>query len=167
MSRSGFSLPETVVALSLFALASVTLCQAALNARHALLRLDERQAAYLRIDWVRDDILAITDRAVLEEGGEIVFPQEIRKTPGGDGGRDGDQEPVRARWEAEIRPTYLLDVHRLDITLTLEHGEEMIEPQMASYYVYRPHWYAEAEERSRLETDKQEAWEKRQMEREW
>ncbi|VGO14264.1 hypothetical protein PDESU_02823 [Pontiella desulfatans] len=164
MRRAGFTLPETVVAMSLFAAAAAALCQAAINARHGLLRLERKDAAHLRIEWLRDDILSITDRATLEEGGEMVFPQHIRKNPKEDEEGDGDaKDDVRAQWEVEIFPTPLLDVHQLVITLSVEQGEEMKEPQVASYYVYRPGWYEEEDGRGSLMTDKQDAWDREQM----
>ena len=165
MKRAGFTLAETVVAMSLFAVAAVALCQAAINARHGLMRLEHREAGYMRIDWVRDDILAITDRNKLEEGGEMVFPQHVRKTP-----KDGDEEDapgdtIQASWEVEILPTSVLDVHQLNIELTMEQGEEISEPQTASYYVYRPGWYEDGDGRGSLLAEKQEAWERLQESR--
>lgn len=163
MRRAGFTLVETVVAMSLFAAAAIALCQAALNARNGLMRLDQRESSELRVDWVRDDILAITNRKTLEEGGEMEFPQQVRKTP--KEGEEAPAEAVRARWEVEILPTSILDVHQMTITLALEQGEEMAEPLVGSYYVYRPGWYEEADGRDKLLTDKKEAWERLQTSR--
>lgn len=163
MRRAGFTLVETVVALSLFAAAAVALCQAAVNARNGLMRLDEREASYLRIDWVRDDILAITNRKTLEEGGEMEFPQQVRKqAKEGSEGEDVPGESVRARWDVEILPTSIMDVHQLTITLSLEQGDELSEPLVGSYYVYRPGWYEAADDRGKLLADKQDAWERLQ-----
>lgn len=163
MNRQGFTLPETVVAMSLFAVAAVALCQAAVNARNGLMRLEHKDAGHLRIEWIRDDILAITDRATLEEGGEMVFPRHVRKTQ-----KDGEEEEIvdndiTASWEVEIFPTGLLDVHMLEITMTIEDGDELGEPQVESYFVYRPGWYEEGDGRNSLVTEKEQEWERQQM----
>ncbi|MDF7799161.1 type II secretion system protein [Pontiellaceae bacterium B1224] len=165
MRRDGFTLPETVVAMSLFALAATVLCQAAMNANLGLMRLEQKEDAYLKMDWVRDAILAITDRATIEEGGELIFPRHVRKKP------LDDEEPqleepdssIQATWEAEIFPTRVLDVHRLDITVTVERGEELAEPQQASYFVYRPNWYEESDGRGSLLSEKEADWERQQQ----
>ena len=78
MRRAGFTLPETIVAMSLFALAATALCQAAIHAHLGLMRLEQKGEAHLKFDWVREEILTITDRAVIEEGGELVFPRHVR-----------------------------------------------------------------------------------------
>ncbi len=163
MKRTGFTLVETVVAMSLFAMAAVALCQTAINARHGLMRLNHKEAGYMRIDWVRDDILAITDRKTLEEGGEMVFPKHVRKTPKEGDEEDAPSDTIRASWEVEILPTSVLDVHQLNIELTMEQGEEMSEPQVASYYVYRPGWYEDSDSRGSLLEEKQDAWERLQL----
>ena len=165
MRRAGFTLSETVVAMALFAAAATTLCQAALNAREGLARLNRRDAPHVRINWVRDDLLAITDRETLEEGGEMEFPLHVRKKGSEDGEpEEEDGDPVRVRWEAEIAPTPLLDVHQLTIKLTFERGEQMLEPQEAAYYVYRPGWY-EDDGRKDMMTEKRDEWERRQLSR--
>lgn len=165
MNRAGFTLPETVVAMSLFATAAVALCQAAINAHHGLERLEQREAGHLKLNWVRDDILAITDRATLEEGGEIVFPRHVRKRPkdGEEPGNDLAEDSITATWEVEIVPTRVLDVHRLDITLSVEQGERLTEPKTASYFVYRPGWYEESDGRSSLVSEKEQEWERDQL----
>jgi prepilin-type N-terminal cleavage/methylation domain-containing protein len=165
MRRDGFTLPETIVAMSLFAMAATVLCQAALNANLALMRLEHKEDAHLKMDWVREKILGITDRAIIEEGGELIFPLHVRKKP------LDDEEPateeltsnIKASWEAEIFPTHVLDVHRLDITVTVEQGEELAEPQMASYFVYRPNWYEESDGRGNLMSEKEDDWERQQL----
>ena len=164
MKRAGFTLCETVVALSLFALAAVTLSQAALNARLGLARLDRQEPWRQHVISIRRQVLAITDRAVLEEGGEIELAPSVRKNP-----RDGDEDlqtadPIRARWEAEIEPTSLLDVHRLTISVTFDHVDGLSGEHVESCFVYRPGWY-EREDRSTLFEDKQEQWERRRLER--
>ncbi len=165
MRRAGFTLPETVVALSLFAAAAVVLCQAAINARMGLARLDQQDAWHLRVDWVRDDILTITSRETLEQGGEIELAPHVRKKPKDeeDAG-EGDREAIRVKWEVEIAPTRLMDVHLLTLNLVFEQGEELKEPLSASYYVYRPGWY-EGDARQSLLAAKEDEWERRQLER--
>lgn len=165
MRRAGFTLPETVVAMSLFALAATALCQAAMNAHLGLMRLDKKKEAHLKMDWVRDEILAITDRAVLEEGGELIFPRSIRKKPleGEEPAGEEAAGTIQATWEAEIFPTKILDVHRLDLTVTVEKGEALTEPQKASYFVYRPGWYEESDGRGSLLTEKESDWERQQL----
>lgn len=171
MNRSGFTLPETVVAMSLFALAATVLCQAAINAHMGMERLERTDAGHLKIDWAREKILAITDREAIEEGGELVFPKHIRKTPRDDDDMEADAESdspddtIEATWEAEIFPTRVLDVHRLDITVTIESGEELGEPLLTSCFVYRPGWYEESEGRGNLVTEKEDEWERQQQAR--
>jgi hypothetical protein len=64
----------------------------------------------------------------------------------------------------EIFPTAVLDIHQLNIELTLEQGEEMAAPLTGSYYVYRPGWY-ETDDRGSLLEEKQDAWERLQLEK--
>jgi prepilin-type N-terminal cleavage/methylation domain-containing protein len=151
----GFTLPETIVALSLFALAAIALCQAALNARHALQRVNRRDPEPMRIEWVRRQVLAITDRDVLEEGGELEFAAHVRKTPKSDDEEAAAADSVRARWDVEIFPTSLLDVHQIALSFTIERGEQMGAPVTGTYYVYRPNWYDDGV-RARLLKEKQE-----------
>jgi prepilin-type N-terminal cleavage/methylation domain-containing protein len=165
MRRDGFTLPETIVAMSLFALAATVLCQAAMNAHLAMLRLEQKDDAYLKLDWVRDKILTIPDRAIIEEGGELVFPKHVRKKPLADE-EPAMEEPdssIQATWEAEIFPTTVLDVHRLDLTVTVEQGEELMAPRKASYFVYRPNWYEESDGRGSLMSEKEADWERQQQ----
>jgi prepilin-type N-terminal cleavage/methylation domain-containing protein len=152
-----FTLPETIVALSLFSIAAMVLCQSAINARSSLERVRQLQPAHQRVDWIRKHILAITDRAVLEEGGELDYTAHVRKTPKSDEeAQSADaQVTVRARWEAEVFPTPVLDVHQIVIEYTIDEGEQVGAPATCSYYVYRPGWYEE-DNRNSLLTEKRE-----------
>ena len=67
------------------------------------------------------------------------------------------------RGDARRRRVRGLDVHRLDLTVTVEKGEELTEPRTASYFVYRPGWYEEEAGRGGLVTEKEEDWERQQQ----
>lgn len=165
MNRSGFTLPETVVAMALFAAAAVALSQAAVNAHNGLFRLERKGAPHLRHDWIRSQVLTITDRSVLEEGGELEYPRHERKNAPQDEELEPEQPEVSVRWEAEVFPTPLLDVHKVVVTLRFERGDAMLPEQQMGYYIYRPGWYEDAGGRDDLVVDKQDAWEREQMER--
>lgn len=156
-ARMGFTLPETVIALSLFATASLVLYQSAINARNGLLRLDQEKPAHMRIDWVRQQLLGITNRVELETGGELEFTTHISKTPklDEDGEIEETQDAIRVRWEAEIFPTRVLDLHQLTIAFTITSGEQIAEPITGSTYVYRPGWYEDGV-REKLLAEKKE-----------
>lgn len=165
MKRGGFTLPETIVAMSLFGVAAVALCQAAVNALNGLQRLERSDATALPADYlIRDDLLSITDRAVFEEGGEIILPTEVRKNVEIASEETEIHEDTTVAWEAEIFPTPLLDVHKIVVMLDVERGEEMLPTREVSYYVYRPGWYEDGA-RSDLLTEKLDEWEREQLDK--
>lgn len=164
MNRSGFSLPETVVAMTLFASAAVVLSQSAINAHEGMNRLEKKGAAHLQHDWIRSQVLTITDRELLEEGGELEYPVSVRKDAGSaEEMPEAEPKEVTVRWDAEIFPTPVLDVHQVVVSLRFELDDTMLPKQDMRYFVYRPGWYEEEGGRDDLMTEKQDAWEREQM----
>lgn len=136
---TGFSLIEVVVALALFAMASVVLTSSFVN---ALLAREHGQSNDLR----HADIRAVRMQLLLE--------------PNLDDAESGDRyetlENGTASWEASIEPTNVIDL--FEVQLMIEFSEPQ-EGQDASHteslYLLRPTW-SEAGERSDLLQDKKD-----------
>ena len=157
MNRDGFTLAETLVALVLFAAAAVVFCQTVLHARMALQGVDIHEPVHSHVRWIHHDVLRILDRGQLEEGGEIELAPRVRRTAAGE--PDAEPERTSARWSAEVRPTAVLDVHEVTLTVEFLHGGATEEEIEIHYYVFRPDWY-EADAREALLLEKREYWER-------
>ncbi len=138
-TESGFSLIEVVVALALFAMASVVLSSSFVN---ALLAREHGQSNDLR----HADIRAVRMQLLLE--------------PNLDDAEDGDRYDTlnngTANWEASIEPTNVIDL--FEVQLRIEFSEPQ-EQQAATYteslYLLRPTW-SKSDERSSLLQDKKD-----------
>ena len=160
MKRSGFTLAETVVALALFSAAAVVVCQSAYNARLALRQAERYDRYEGRVSHILHHVQQITDREVMEEGGEIELAPRVRK---GDVEDDADAaERTVVRWSVEIYPTALLDVHQVTLTIAFMQAEATEEDHELIWNAYRPNWY-EPGERDGLILAKQEEWERQQV----
>lgn len=155
--RAGFSLAETVVALALFSAAAVVFCQTVLNARMALRRSDDgADQVRSHVHAIQQEVLRITDRKVMEAGGEITLAPRVRKAE-----RETDAavpERVVARWTASVLPTPLLDLHQVTLTIFFLQSEALAEEHERVVNIYRPNWY-EPSERQALLAAKQQEWE--------
>jgi general secretion pathway protein I len=137
---SGFSLIEVVVALALFAMASVVLMSSFVN---ALLAREHGQSNDVR----HADIRAVRMQLLLE--------------PNVDDAEDGDRYETlnngMANWEASIEPTNVIDLFKVELRIEFsEPQEEQEATHIETLYLLRPTW-SESDERSTLLQDKKDA----------
>ncbi|MFQ3226370.1 MAG: general secretion pathway protein I [Lentimonas sp.] len=135
----GFSLIEVVVALALFAMASVVLTSTFVN---ALLAREHGQSNDIR----NADIRAVRMQILLEPNIEDAE----------DGDRYETLENGTAHWEASIEPTNVVDLFQVQLSIEFSEPQE---GQEAAYtetlYLLRPTW-SESDERSQLLQDKKD-----------
>ncbi len=136
----GFSLIEVVVALALFAMASVVLMSSFVN---ALLAREHGQSNDVR----HADIRAVRMQLLLE--------------PNVDDAEDGDRYETlnngMANWEASIEPTNVIDLFKVELRIEFsEPQEEQEATHIETLYLLRPTW-SESDERSTLLQDKKDA----------
>jgi general secretion pathway protein I len=129
----GFSLIEVVVALALFAMASVVLTSSFVN---ALLAREHGHSNDLR----HTDIRAVRMQLLLE--------------PNLDNAEDGDRYETlnngTANWEASIEPTNVVDLFQVHLRVDFsepQQGQESTHQE--TLYLLRPTW-SESDERSEL-----------------
>jgi len=101
---------------------------------------------------IRQHVLAIPNREEVEKGGEIEVPIAIR----GEEGEVDETEMVRARWEAEILPTRILDLYVLDLRANLQMGANDAQSLEERYTVYRPSWQDTEESEQLLQAKEEE-----------
>ncbi len=136
---SGFSLIEVVVALALFAMASVVLTSSFVN---ALLAREHGQSNDLR----HADIRAVRMQLLLEPN---VDDAE-------DGGRYDTLNNGTANWEASIEPTNVIDLFEVQLQIEFSDPQEQQAASHAeSLYLLRPTW-SKSDERSDLLQDKKD-----------
>ncbi|MFT5622378.1 MAG: general secretion pathway protein I [Bacteroidia bacterium] len=138
-TEPGFSLIEVVVALALFAMASVVLTSSFVN---ALLAREHGQSNDLR----HADIRAVRMQLLLE--------------PNMDDAEDGDRYDTlnngTANWEASIEPTNVIDLFEVQLSIEFsEPQEEQAATYTESLYLLRPTW-SKPDERSSLLQDKKD-----------
>jgi general secretion pathway protein I len=138
-TEPGFSLIEVVVALALFAMASVVLTSSFVN---ALLAREHGQSNDLR----HADIRAVRMQLLLE--------------PNIDDAEDGDRYDTlnngTANWEASIEPTNVIDLFEVQLSIEFsEPQEEQAATYTESLYLLRPTW-SKTDERSSLLQDKKD-----------
>ncbi len=137
---SGFSLIEVVVALALFAMASVVLTASFVN---ALLAREHGQSNDLR----HADIRAVRMQLLLE--------------PNLNDAEEGDRYQTlnngTANWQAAIEPTNVVDLFQVQLRIEFSEPQEQQEAtHTESLYLLRPTW-SKSDERSTLLQDKKDA----------
>ena len=120
----GFSLIEVILAIALFAISAVVLSQSFVNGLQILDAFQSKKSFYQDLQFVRRQVLTIADRDEIEAGGEI-------ETVGSG----------RARWDAAIESTNVVDLHKVTLTVTFsgKDGRESEEVQK-EHYLLRPTW---------------------------
>ncbi|MEI6107243.1 MAG: prepilin-type N-terminal cleavage/methylation domain-containing protein [Opitutae bacterium] len=132
-SARGFTLLEVLVSLAIFALAAVILAAAYVNTLTAFDAAARQQGRQQDLTWVRAGILAEPERKVVEEGGELVLPDDRR-----------------VRWEAEITPTGVADLFQVTLHCTFTgSGRAGAWTQDSQLMVLRPTW-SESDAREKL-----------------
>lgn len=128
-TRKAFTLVEVVVAMALFVMTVGVLAQAANNGLLALIIMEQQQSRRDDMLFLREKILAISDRDEFESGGDIVVPSG-----------------ATIRWESYVYPTTAADLFFAIIIFDFPDTEE--DPQQTitqTLYLYRPAWSDSAE----------------------
>lgn len=137
---AAFSLIEVVIAVAIFAMAATVLISAFVNA----LLARERGVSN---DLLNADIRAVRMQLLLE--------------PNIEDAEDGDEYETlnsgEASWEAQIEPTNVVDLFKVQFNIRFsEPLEGLPGDYLETLYLLRPTW-SEADERSELLQDKREA----------
>lgn len=117
MRRGAFTLVEVIAALALFGIVAVVIGQASFNALNSVAMLKKDSMADAYTDFMRAQVLKITDLKELRSG---VYVQ--------------DPEGERVRLEGDAELTGILDLFRLKV-FSRETGYEDV------FYLYRREWY--------------------------
>jgi general secretion pathway protein I len=129
-----------LVALAIFAIAAVALGAAYVNLIRTFASLRDRDGSESDIVWARETLLAESDRALVERGGDLVLPD----------GRTGT-------WRATVTPTSVSDLW--DVTLEFSApppgGSGELVRTSETLRLLRPSWSTEAERRDLLEKARQ------------
>lgn len=130
--KQGFTLIEVTVALAIFALAAVALTQSFLGGLFSLENFKFDDSKEDSLMFVYSKVIALKERSELEKGGSI---QTI--------------ENGLAKWNATIEKTEVLELYKVNITVTFEEEKilKLIRPHEEEFYLYRPKW-AELGERN-------------------
>jgi len=124
--KRAFSLIEVVVALALFAIASVVLTQSFLGGLISLEKFDFNDVRNQALNTVYVHILSIEDRNQVLSGGDFTTIGDI---------------PVS--WNASIDPTEVADL--FDVKVTLNFTDKTLFPHSnvpvtEQFYLFRPEW---------------------------
>jgi type II secretory pathway pseudopilin PulG len=134
--QSGFSLVETLVAIMIFILTVGVLAQSLSIALNAIANMEIKQGREHDYQFVRDQVLTISDTQSLSLGGDAQTPDA------GDG-----------HWTAETETTETPDLFQLSINISLD-GANGVAPESSNetVYVLRPQW-SETDDESSLLSD--------------
>lgn len=138
-AKAGFSLIEVVIAVAIFAMAATVLMSAFVNA----LLARERAASN---DLINADIRAVRMQLLLE--------------PSLEDAEDGDEYQTlnsgEASWEAEIVPTNVVDLFKVQLRVRFNQPPEGQAPEHVELlYLLRPSW-SEGDERAELLEEKRQ-----------
>ena len=139
-NRLGFSLIEVVVALAIFAMAAVVLTETFVNSLLAREKGVSNDARNQDIQAVRMQLLLEPNREDAEDG-------DTYKT----------LSNGAANWEAEIEPTNVVDLFKVQLRIEFEEPQDEQEAShRETLYLLRPTW-SESDERSDLLQEKKDA----------
>ncbi len=146
----GFSLIEVVIAVAIAGIAFFVLTQTFFNVLLTLDALEAESDFQKDVRFVRRQIIQITDRDELEDGGEITT-----------------LDLGEAVWEAELWETEVVDLFTLDLWIEFENpqGENPIEYR-ETLYLLRPTW-SDPIESSSILAEARDRIEDRNMRRDW
>ena len=139
--RGAFSLIEVLVALAIFTLAVAVMAQGVNNAMHAIDVVKSETERDQSFRFASRQILKIEDRNEVEDGGAFSLAN------------DG-----KVLWQAVLEETEILDLFKLEVTMSLEGVEGLSEEEeyLEAVYIWRPEWSI-SEERSSLLQRKKDA----------
>ncbi len=143
---NGFTLIEVLIAVALLAGALVVLAEGYANTLNALRAGEDKQNWQQDIAFVRERILRIETLELLESGGTL---ETLTSGP--------------ARWEAELRPTNILDLHQLRFTIDFLDLDRIVRQEVT---VLRPQW-SEAADREDLLQEKREDLDQARFRKDW
>ena len=132
---AGFTLLETLLALSLFSMAVVVLTSAYLNIIGALASVQADREFEQEVSWVREQALLQADLKELEKGGELKTP--AAKT---------------LRWSATVEPAAIADLFTIDLSVEMAAEKGVAHEYRERLTVLRPAW-SEPVDRAKLSED--------------
>lgn len=137
--KKGFSLIEVVIAVALFAMAATVLSSTFVNALLARDRVQSNDIRNADIRAVRLQLLLTPNLEDAEDGSEIETLSNGEAT-----------------WRAEIEPTNVIDLFRVELYIEfLDPQEEQEASHQETLYLLRPTW-SESSDRSDLLQEKKE-----------
>lgn len=137
--KQGFSLIEVVIAVALFAMAATVLSSTFVNALLARDRVQSNDIRNADIRAVRLQLLLTPNLEDAEDGSEIETLSNGEAT-----------------WRAEIEPTNVIDLFRVELYIEfLDPQEEQEASHQETLYLLRPTW-SESSDRSDLLQEKKE-----------
>jgi general secretion pathway protein I len=134
-NRRGFTLLEVTLAAAIFAVAVVVLSSAFTNALTALSNMRREENDAPLFEFVRSRAITIPDLENFEEGEKLSLPDE-----------------GQAMWTAHVEPTSIVDLFKVELTLTLQRPGRDDAVQVQQFYLLRPTW-SDADDRSKLIDD--------------
>lgn len=146
----GFSLIETLVAVAIAGIAFFVLTETFFNVLLTLESLESEADYQKDIRFVRSQIIQISDRDELLDGGEITT-----------------LDLGEATWEADIEPTDVLDLFNLSLYIRFDNPEGDAFEYEEQLYLLRPTWAEDGFDRSELRADIQRELESRDRNRDW
>lgn len=149
-NTKGFSLIETLVAVAIAGIAFFVLTETFFNVLLTLESLESEADYQKDIRFVRSQVIQISDRDELLDGGEITT-----------------LDLGEATWEADIEPTDVLDLFNLTLYIRFENPEGDAFEYEEQLYLLRPTWAEDGFDRSELRADIQRELESRDRNRDW
>lgn len=149
-STKGFSLIETLVAVAIAGIAFFVLTETFFNVLLTLESLESEADYQKDIRFVRSQVIQISDRDELLNGGEITT-----------------LDLGEATWEADIEPTDVLDLFNLSLYIRFDNPEGDAFEYEEQLYLLRPTWAEDGFDRSELRADIQRELESRDRNRDW
>ena len=156
--KQGFTLAEVVVGVLLLGLSASLLGRAISDSLRAYEQTRLTNPYQYPMRKVREHVLQSETRAIVEEGGELEIPVRLGTQ------REGDTQEttvVRARWEAEVTPTRVLNVYQLDLSVDFQGGGDQAKKIESTLITYRTAW-GDADEIEQLIEAKEEEFRERQ-----
>jgi len=150
LARAGFSLIETVIAVAIAGAAFFVLTETFFNVLLTLEGLESEADHQKDIRFVRSQIIQLSDRDELEEGGEIMT-----------------LDLGEARWQAEVESTSAVDLYQLRLEIEFQNPDAEPFPHEETLYLLRPTWLDDSFERSEVRAEVQKVIEEKARRRDW